>query len=127
VHPGRSRAGEQEALLEEFRRYYDNERPHEALGQRTPASVYAPSGRPYPEDLPEPEYPREFALRRVRPNGSFSWNGCRLNLGQVLARQELGIEPVSDGRWQVWFGPIYLGVIVDEGRRKSLFLKNQPN
>jgi putative transposase len=126
VRPGRSREGEQERLLEEFRRYYDDERPHEALGQRTPASVYVPSSRPFPEELPEPEYPTEFALRRVGPNGYFSWNGCPLNLGGVLAKEEIGIEPVSDGRWQVWFGPIYLGLVIDERKGKSLFMRNDP-
>jgi transposase InsO family protein len=124
VHPGRSREGEQERLLEQFRVYYNEERPHEALGQRTPTEVYNHSPRTFPEDLPEPEYPREFVLRRVQKEGHFTWNGCRTRVGKVLGGQEIGVEPISDGRWQVWFGPIYLGLIVDEGRRKSLFLKN---
>jgi hypothetical protein len=127
VHPERSREGEQERLLEEFRVYYNEERPHEALGQRTPASVYAPSSRPFPEELPDPEYPQEFLVRRLGPRGQFSWNCCSLHLGGVLRDEEIGIEPISDGRWQVWFGPIYLGLIVDEGRRKSLFFKNKPD
>jgi hypothetical protein len=127
VHPGRTREGEQEELLEEFRRYYNDERPHEALGQRTPANVYVPSSMPFPEELPEPEYPGEFALRRVTSNGCFSWNACRQIIGKVLAGEEIGIEPISDGRWQVWFGPIYLGLIVEERRGKNLFLKNDPS
>jgi len=32
-------------------------RPHEALGMQTPASVYEPSPRAYPERLPEVDYP----------------------------------------------------------------------
>lgn len=126
VHPGRSRAGEQEQLLEKFRRYYNEERPHEALEQRTPASVYVSSPRPYPDELPEPEYPGEFAIRRVGPNGYFRWNGGVMPLGEVLKGQAIGIEAVSDGRWQAWFGPVYLGLLVDEGRRKTVFLRNRP-
>ena len=126
VHPGRSRAGEQEALLEEFRRYFNQERPHEALGQRTPASQHVNSPRSFPEELPDPDYPREFVTRRVAPNGYISWNSCSLRLGNALARQEIGLEPVSDGRWQAWFGPVYLGLIVDEARKQSMFMRNAP-
>lgn len=34
-----------------FRREYNDERPHEALGQRTPGSVYERSSRPFPGTL----------------------------------------------------------------------------
>ncbi|MGH6842062.1 MAG: integrase core domain-containing protein, partial [Methylocella sp.] len=43
---------------------YNEERPHQALGQQTPASVYHPSVRAMPRRLPEPSYPAETAVRR---------------------------------------------------------------
>jgi hypothetical protein len=125
IHPGRSRQGEQEALLEEFRVYYNEERPHEALGQKKPASIYVPSVREFPSLLPDPEYPMEFAVRRVQTNGSFKWLGIKVCLGKVLATQEIGVEEIADGVNQLWFGPVYLGLLVDEGKKRISYLKNQ--
>jgi transposase InsO family protein len=47
----------QQRSFDRFRHRYNDERPHEALGQVTPASVYAPSPRPFPNKLPELDYP----------------------------------------------------------------------
>src|SRR5262249_1175098 len=47
----------QQKLFDRFRHQFNNERPHEALGQKRPATVYVPSPRPYPETLPPIEYP----------------------------------------------------------------------
>ena len=47
--PPAADAGEQQARFDEFRRHYNEERPHEALGQRPPAELYAPSPRAMPE------------------------------------------------------------------------------
>jgi len=125
VHPGRSRQGEQEALLEEFRVYFNEERPHEALGQKIPASIYTPSLREYPKELPDPEYPMEFTVRRTDLHGRISWSNIEINIGHVVKRQAIGVEEIADGIWQIWFGPVYLGLMVEEGKKKFSFLKNQ--
>jgi putative transposase len=54
--PARDRRAQQRAF-DAFRAAYNTERPHEALGQRPPASVYAPSGRAYPARLAPLAYP----------------------------------------------------------------------
>ncbi len=41
----------QQRLFERFQREYNTERPHEALGQRTPIEVYQPSPSAYPARL----------------------------------------------------------------------------
>jgi transposase InsO family protein len=41
----------QQRQFDAFRLEYNTERPHERLGQATPASRYHPSPRPYPERL----------------------------------------------------------------------------
>ena len=47
---------EQQAAFRRFEREYNEQRPHEALENRTPASVYKSSERVYPARLPELEY-----------------------------------------------------------------------
>ncbi|MGO4841413.1 integrase core domain-containing protein, partial [Rhizobiaceae sp. 2RAB30] len=56
----------QQARFDAFGREYNSERPHEALVMTTPAEHYRPSPRSMPERLPEPDYPLEAAVRRVR-------------------------------------------------------------
>jgi len=63
--------------FEAFAYDYNEERPHEALGQRTPASLYRPSLRAMPRKLPEPSYPAETAVRQVRSSGEIKWQGVR--------------------------------------------------
>src|ERR1700689_478769 len=52
--PAKNRRRQQERF-DEFRREYNEERPHESLGQTTPASHYQPSAREYPRRLAEVE------------------------------------------------------------------------
>ena len=62
--PARTLSAQQrrfDAFVEEF----NWQRSHEALGRLTPASVHQPSPRPYPERLPEVEYPSGVTVRRV--------------------------------------------------------------
>ena len=46
----------QQKRFDEFRHVYNDERPHEALGQKRPATIYRPSPRPYPETVSPIEY-----------------------------------------------------------------------
>ena len=47
----------QQERFDHFVDIYNRERPHEALNQQPPATVYQPSGRRYPDQPPQPEYP----------------------------------------------------------------------
>lgn len=99
----------QQRAFDHFRRVYNEERPHEALGQRPPAEVYTPSPRPYPERVREPEYPVGQDIRRVRHNGEIRWRGHLVFVSQCLAGEPIGLEEIGDDRWRVRFGPVELG------------------
>jgi hypothetical protein len=94
-----------------FVRDYNEERPHEALGQRTPASLYQPSPRTMPRRLPEPDYPAEAAVRQVRSNGEIKWRGDFIHICSSLAGEAVAIEETGDGRWQVRFFNEPIGII----------------
>jgi hypothetical protein len=94
-----------------FQRDYNEERPHEALGQKPPASVYRPSPRPMPSRLPEPDYPPEGAVRRVRSNGEIKWRGDLVGISTALVGEFVCIEETDDGQWSVRFYERPLGVI----------------
>jgi len=68
----------QQKRLDEFRHVYNQERPHEALGQKRPATIYRPSPRRYPESLPPIEHAGHL------------------------------VEEIDDGVWSVYYGPVLL-------------------
>ena len=70
--PPAASAGQQQVRFDRFRQDFNDNRPHEALGQQPPAAFYRPSLRPYPERLDEPWYDAWHAMRRVRTTGPSS-------------------------------------------------------
>lgn len=108
--PARTMSAQQLAF-DRFRRIYNNERPHEALGQKPPWTAYEKSERPYPVRLREPEYPSAFAVRTVRHDGTVRWKNERIYLAETLASERVGIEEVDDDRWGVYFADVALGTL----------------
>jgi transposase InsO family protein len=99
----------QQTRLNRFRAEYNDERPHEALDQETPASIYIPSPRPLPRTLPPLEYPAHFEVRRVSENSGIRWKRAWVCVTHTLATEYVGLEEVDDGFWDVYFGPVKLG------------------
>jgi putative transposase len=124
--PPKSEWEQQREALEAWRREYNEERPHEALDMQTPASRYMSSPRPYPQGVGDPEYPDHFEIRRVKLNGAISMKDQGVVLSSVLQRECVGLEPIQDGLWHVWFGPVFLGRLRELGRKKYDIQKNVP-
>jgi transposase InsO family protein len=99
----------QQVRFDTFRRVYNEERPHEALGQATPSSVYAPSPRPLPERVEPPEYPAHVEVRAVRPDGMVKLRGRHVFVSEVLAGERVGLEEVADGVLSVLYYGFELG------------------
>lgn len=108
ARPPRATRRAQQRAFDAWRREYNEERPHEALGQRPPASVYAPSPRPYPSRVREWVYDEGTEVRRVRSNGEIKWRGGLRFVSMVLVGERVGLEPVGDGIWTLRFGPVEL-------------------
>ena len=105
----------QQRAFDQFRQEYNNERPHEALDQRPPANLYSLSPRAYPERLPEPlGYPDDWQKRVVRKGGQIKWKGRDVSLGAALWGQEVGLKPVAEGLWTVYFETLELGTFNEQ-------------
>jgi putative transposase len=111
MRPRAADRAEQARRFLHFARDYNEERPHEALGQRTPASVYRPSPRAMPAKLAEPDYPAEAAARKVRSNGEIKWQGNLIHISSALIGEAVAVVETSDGAWQVRFFEVPLGLI----------------
>jgi putative transposase len=109
ARPPAANARAQQRRFTRFCGEYNDDRPHEALGDHTPASCYRPSPRSLPTRLPPLEYPGHWELRRVSPIGQVSWGGQLLFLSGALAGEDVAFEEVEEGFWTVYFATLALG------------------
>src|SRR5208282_5868174 len=108
---------EQLERLRSFQRIYNKERPHQALGNDTPAQHYAVSPRRFDGVLREPGYGGDHTVRRVRHNGEIRWQGNTIYISAALVGEPVGLIENNDGSQTVWYGPIMLGSIAHRGDR----------
>lgn len=110
--PARSMRAQLERLRD-FQRMYNEERPHQALDNATPAERYRPSARQFDGILREPEY-GDQDVRRVRLNGEIKLDGKFVYVNAALAGEPVGLVE-SESCWTVSYGPIMLGTIAYRG------------
>lgn len=109
VRPARANLAAQQRAFEHFRTEYNEERPHEALGQCTPEEFYRPSSREYPSRVPEVHYPRDFTVRRVRHAGDIKWQGRLVYVGRMLSGEPVGLYQTDEHNWAVYYGALDVG------------------
>ena len=94
--PPRANRRRQRRAFDHFRHSYNNERPHEALGQRPPVRLYTPSFRPYPSRLRK---------------------GHRVYVSASLRGEPIGLVQQDERTWSIQFGSLLIGVLDDHARR----------
>jgi len=93
---------ESEKRLDEFRREYNEVRPHEALEMDTPASRYHRSQRMFNPDPTEWEYPMGANVTRLNSRGMLSVGQNRFFVCEALAGERVQIIEL-DGKLLVKF------------------------
>jgi putative transposase len=79
--------------------------------QQRSFQAFHSSLRPYPRQLPHPDYSAHFRIERTYPNGVISLRGTQWYLSNCLAGELVGLEELDGDRWAVYFGPIQLGIL----------------
>jgi putative transposase len=100
---------EQLKRLRDFQRSYNEERPHQALDNATPAERYQTSARHFDGILRSPEY-GDQEVRWVRHNGEIKLGGKFIYINAALTGEPVGLAESERG-WTVTYGPIMLGTI----------------
>jgi len=103
ANPPRNNLREQQKSFEEFRYEYNFQRPHEALEQKTPGSVYEPSRRTYPIRTPRVEYDHDVIVRQVRHNGEMKWRGNLIYVSEALTGEPIALKQVEEHIWEMRF------------------------
>ena len=104
--PPASNAVAQQRRFDHFRRIFNEQRPHEALGQRPPAKIHRPSRRKFPTRIEDPAYAGHFERRRINGSGQLTWRSHHLYFSDALSNQLIGLTEVDNGLWEVYFGPL---------------------
>lgn len=101
---------QQQERFDEFREVFNYERPHEALGQVTPGSLYVPSPRLYTGDVPPHDYSLFDFTRSVGNGGAVAFHGLkRFFLTSTLRGERVGLREVEPGQWLVAWRHMELG------------------
>jgi putative transposase len=111
---------EQQRAFDCFRRFYNDKRPHEALGQKPPATRYERSRRAMPSSPRSPEYPHTMQTRRLDDHGRLRFAGDKVGVTPLLAGEPVGIDSVDEETWELFYGPIAIGEL--RLRNKELHL-----
>ena len=110
----------QQVRFDQFRTFYNDTRPHEALGQTPPAMHWHPPARAMPKVIVPPWYDADHEVRIVRRTGEIKWRGQLIFIGEALAREPVGLKEIDDGIYIVRFCGRDLGSI-DRAQRFHRF------
>jgi transposase InsO family protein len=98
-----------QGALDLWREQFNHERPHEALGMRTPGELYIPATRQY-RGTPEALEYTAMGSRQVNACGQIHWEKECYFLSRSLAGWNVGLQSLGQ-RVNVWFGRLLLGQI----------------
>ena len=104
----------QQQRMDRWRREFNFERPHEALGMRVPADVYHASARRMDERIKPELYGLGVETKTVNTTGFVSVGGSSCYVGEAFAGVEVALEGrEKDGLIHVRYANIWLGTLGD--------------
>lgn len=107
--PPKETLASQVKAIAEFQEEYNFERPHEALGMKTPGSCYAKSSRTWDGKLRSPEYNSSMQVRKVCPSGCLWLKQKEYYIGKALEGEYVGLKRNEEDELEAYYGGIYLG------------------
>jgi putative transposase len=109
----------QQRRFDRFRHQFNHDRPHEALANATPDSLYKPSTKRMPLLVASFSYPF-CETRIVAEDGTVPWGMGRLFIATALANEVVGMQRVGEHYWEILFGPITIGILDERQRHRGL-------
>lgn len=109
--PPRSTIRTQQREFNRFRKEYNQVRPHDALGGKTPGSLYRPSPRRYTGKIEPYDYPSHFHVKRVTSAGTIRLRDRLVFIASALHSHLIGLEEINTGVWSVYLCNVLLARI----------------
>lgn len=115
TRPAKSNLFQQQEAFDNFKIIYNGERPHEALGQKTPQCFYAKSPRLMSE-AKSTSYELYDQVMKVDCGGKIrTWNNKRCFVSSALAGYQVGLRRLKNDHWLINFAGHDLGWITPTG------------
>jgi hypothetical protein len=96
---------------------FNEERPHEGIGQDRPVKHHRPSRIPFPDNEPTPVYEGHFEVEPVDRWGRIRWGGKQVEFSEAFANQTIAFEPIDYSHWRVHFASFVIGIFDATTRR----------
>lgn len=93
-----------------FTREFNYVRPHQSLGQKPPATAVKPY-RPFSSRPKTVEYDSTMEVRLVSAKGYIQWKGAPIFVSEVLLGANIGLLPVDQTVWAIYFGNVRIGYL----------------
>lgn len=98
----------QQRAADNWRKEFNEIRPHEAIGMKTPSELYARSSRAY-HGIRPPKYPPGSTVRRVNGNGCVRYHGRMVFVSESIAGYDVAVRTLRSHRLKVQFYDLDLG------------------
>lgn len=112
----------QQQRMDRWRKEYNQDRPHEAIGMQRPAQKYHKSQRRFCGKIKSLHYPRPLKTVEVSSSGCIHRGVTTCFVGTALSGSCLGLKPIDNGVHEVYFADRLLGELHDStpGRLQPL-------
>lgn len=95
---------QQQQSFDQFKKIYNEERPHEGIEFQRPSWLYAQSPRSFPTRIPKIEYDSTMdKTRKIRTNGTMKWLGKEVFVSETLIGESIGMRQTEDGEWMLFY------------------------
>lgn len=109
----------QQRMFDSFRLEYNHVRPHQSLGQKPPVSMLKPYTIEFTRKVPPVEYSTPYVVRTVRSNGQMKWAGGLVYVSEVLCGEPVGLLPLDDGLYEIYYAHVRLGYLDERTMRAT--------
>jgi transposase InsO family protein len=107
----------------QWRALYNHERPHQAIGLKTPAQLYRPSPRSLPTQLPPIEYGPADIVKKVKSKGEITYANQFYYIGRAFSGLPIALRATAeDGVWDIYFCQQKIGRIDQKQRAPSKWI-----
>jgi hypothetical protein len=102
---------EHQKVFDQWRKDFNEVRPHEALGMKVPADIYTRSEIKFRHENVELRYGRGCKVRMVNDRGFLNLKQKRIFVGNPFAGYHVGVKEYVDKPVEIFFGNYLLGTI----------------
>jgi len=113
-------ARKQQEVFDLWRREFNEERPHEALGMKTPSKIYSRSWRAYPRKLIVADVTDWDRVEQVDKNGFIRLAKRKVFISSALKHLIVRLDRTDERSWTVYWGTILLGRIDGQKLERGL-------